>query len=447
MQAGFAQVDITPRVGVELSGFGPYLHRCARDVRDRLYARAMAAGAGRRRWVLVAADLIGVDEQTAAEARSILGERTRLPPECVMFHATHTHSGPATIRGLIGWGEPDEPYMARLPFLLARAGEQALANLRDVEFRCARVPVEGISYNRELEARPAYDAALGEDWRPAAPEHTDTTAWVVTAQAGGKVVGLLTCFSCHPVVCCEQTHSIHGDYCGVAMNALAAERAPAVCLFCQGAHGDLNTCVCHQPPEESLRALDVIAGRFARCVRAGIRRGEPLREEAVSAAMHEFTVRRRPVPAGKLREEIARQVKVILDDPNADAGRDARMATVFLKAARKVLARVEAGRSLDETTCVQALRLGELLILGLPFELFRGIKESILRAIGRAPTLVLSNVNDCLGYAVAREMYARADLAHYAREVVPWMRGSAPFREELEDDLVAACLKLTEAVK
>ncbi len=39
MKAGFAKSDITPRVGVELIGFGPYLHRYSIGVRDRLWAR------------------------------------------------------------------------------------------------------------------------------------------------------------------------------------------------------------------------------------------------------------------------------------------------------------------------------------------------------------------------------------------------------------------------
>lgn len=47
MKAGFAKVDITPRLGVELSGFGPHLHRCAREIRDRLHARAWPARCSR----------------------------------------------------------------------------------------------------------------------------------------------------------------------------------------------------------------------------------------------------------------------------------------------------------------------------------------------------------------------------------------------------------------
>ena len=60
MEAGFAKVDITPRVGVELAGFGPFLHRRATDVRDRLFARAMAVADGDSRSVIVSAALVGL---------------------------------------------------------------------------------------------------------------------------------------------------------------------------------------------------------------------------------------------------------------------------------------------------------------------------------------------------------------------------------------------------
>ena len=42
MNAGFFEVDITPRVGVQLCGFGPYLNRYSIGVRDVLKARAAA---------------------------------------------------------------------------------------------------------------------------------------------------------------------------------------------------------------------------------------------------------------------------------------------------------------------------------------------------------------------------------------------------------------------
>ena len=43
MRFGFGKSDITPRVGVELCGFGAYCCRHSVGTRDRLWARAMAA--------------------------------------------------------------------------------------------------------------------------------------------------------------------------------------------------------------------------------------------------------------------------------------------------------------------------------------------------------------------------------------------------------------------
>ena len=40
MKAGFAKFDITPRVGVSMAGFGPFLNRNSTGIRDRLEARA-----------------------------------------------------------------------------------------------------------------------------------------------------------------------------------------------------------------------------------------------------------------------------------------------------------------------------------------------------------------------------------------------------------------------
>ena len=60
-QAGFSRVDITPRVGVELYGFGPYRHRYSIGVRDILEARAAAFSLNGKTVVIVTNDLCTID--------------------------------------------------------------------------------------------------------------------------------------------------------------------------------------------------------------------------------------------------------------------------------------------------------------------------------------------------------------------------------------------------
>ncbi len=449
MKAGFGRADVTPRPGAELAGFGPYIHRYALDVRDRLYARAVAVSDGEHKWVLVSADLIGLDSGVVREARRIVNDETGLAPERAMLHATHTHSGPATVRSFIGWGEPDPPYMERLPALLARAAREAVENLQEAELSYAEVPAEGIGYNRELEHRPAYEDALDDRWRPGRPELTDTTAHVISVRAGERLLGFLSSFSCHPVVCCEQTHSIHGDYCGVATNLVEREHPGATGMFLQGAHGDINTCVCHMPQEESMRALDVIAARYARSIRRGMEEARPLGGTPVSAALERATFRRQALTREELEADLEEELRLIHEDPGGDASRECRMAAVRAQALRKLIGRLKRGEGLERPADVQVLRAGDLTIFGTPFELFRGIKERVVNEAGNRPTLVLSTTNDYLGYAPTRETFSQKDdgRGHYACDVVPVILGAAPFAANLEDEIVNACLRVLEESK
>jgi len=348
MRIGFAKSEITPRIGVELAGFGPFLLRRSVGVRDPLWARAMAVEQGGVRAVVVACDLIGVTPDIVAAVRELAGEATGVPGEAVMVHCTHTHSGPA-IRCLEGWGQPDAPYVELLPDRIAAACVDALADLRDATLAHAEVPCEGIGLNREYDkdAPPLADV-LREDWRPAKGELTDQTCHVLKALSGGRCIGFVSYFGCHPVVCCAECRYIHGDYCGVATNQLERE-VGAVGLFLQGAQGDVNSCVVHKPETESLQALDVIAGRFARSVRHGLAAAEPIDVTSIAAIRREVTFRRKNWDRAKLAAMLAEQEAIVHSGPG-ETDIEVRMAMVRTLALRKLIAALDAGESLEPPT-------------------------------------------------------------------------------------------------
>jgi len=255
MKIGFGRNDITPRVGVELSGFGPYLCRKSIAVRDNLYARAMAVQNQETTLIIVSIDLIGITKSLTKQIRGFVSQKTGLPEQAVMLCATHTHSGPS-VGNYIGWGEADTVYLETLPFRITKACVTAFTNLQEAQLSHAEVPCEGIGLNREYEDDgPPLEAVLQEDWRPAKPELTDTTCHVLTAQTPeGKLLGFLSYFGCHPVTCSEDTRYIHGDYPGIATNNLEREYPGSIGLFIQGASGDVNTCAVHKPEEPSMKA-------------------------------------------------------------------------------------------------------------------------------------------------------------------------------------------------
>ncbi len=443
MELGFAKAEITPRVGVELCGFGPFLNRHSVGLRDRLWARAMAVRAGERRAVVITCDLIGVTWQTTKRVRDVLAGSCGLAPEDVMICCSHTHSGPAP-GCYIGWGEADPLYLETLPHRIAQAAVAALNRLQPAQLAHTEVPCEGIAVNREYDQFWApYEAAMQPSWRPTKPELTDTTCHVLTGRGGdGGLLGFVAYFGCHPVVCCDQCRVIHGDYPGIALNALERDHPGAVGLFLQGAQGDVNTAIGGRSETESLLALDEIAGRFARAVRGGIAAARAAQADRLATCRREVVFSRKPWG----REEIAHRLaaceqQIAAPEPGGaptDADRERRLQMVYAIALRRLLARCDRGEALSPKTEVHGLRLGPIALLGGPFETFRAIKNEVCAQASAPIPLVVSFTNDSVGYAVDTTCAARGG---YAADMVPLICGELPFAR-IHEELVRELLEL-----
>ena len=438
LEAGFGKIDITPRVGVELCGFGPFLNRHSIGVRDRLSARAVALRLGGQTAVIISCDLVGVKLATTHRARALITAASDVDTSAVMVHCTHTHSGPNAVTSLAGWGDVDPPYVEVLPTKLAQAGLAAIADLKPAVLSHAAAPCEGIGLNREYDVdAPPLEDVLDEAWRPARPEFTDTLCHVLRFDVEGGEGGFLVNFGCHPVVCCSLTRYIHGDYCGVAMTLLERERPGTTGLFLQGAQGDVNSCVVHKPEQEALLALDIVAARFARAVRRGLAGAQPLAVDDLSYAVREVVFTRKAWGVDELRRRLAEQEAVLHAPEASDGDQAVRMAMVYAIALRNLIRRAEAGETLQPVSELQGISLGPLAFLAAPFEIFQAIKNEVCDASSRDIPLVMGNTNDLLGYAPD---HTAAERGGYAADMVPLMVGDLPFtaiHDELARELRA----------
>ena len=447
MRAGFAKSDITPRVGVELCGFGPYVHRYSIGVRDRLWARAMVVEQQDGIFALISCDLAGLNREIIRSIQNLLSPEG-FESSNVFVCCSHTHSGPNTGR-YIGWGEMDEPYIRILPRLIADAVCKAKEKIDSVTMNHAVVPCEGIGVNREYDedAQPL-ERVLKPEWRPAKPELTDTECHVLTFNSeNGTISGFISYFGCHPVTCCAQTRYFHGDYCGVATNLIEREEGDDVVgLFVQGALGDVNTCVVHKPEIDSLLALDVIAGRYARSIREGIRTAKQVSNETVVSTTREMNFTRKPWDLEKLKA-LKAQADAVIDTP--DARDDSRtkeinipMETVYSTALRELIRRLERGQPLCDPTVVSGMRIGPVSFLGSGFETFQAIKNQVVEKAQSEITLVVSVANDTTGYAPD---HTCAERGGYAADMVPLICGEIPY-VGIHDELVKALLDVDDAL-
>jgi hypothetical protein len=439
MKAGFAKTDITPRVGVELCGFGPFLNRRSIGARDKLWARAMVLDDGNKTLIVVSCDLLGLESDLVDRVRQRVTGATGVAPENILVHCTHTHSGPATCN-IYGWGQMDGPYMEILPSRIVEACLAAIKDKTDVQLSHAEVPCEGIGLNREYDRdAPPLDEILKNDWRPAKPEFTDTTCHVIKAVSReGRLIGFASYFGCHPVVCCQETRYIHGDYAGVATNMLEREHPGSVGLFLQGAQGDVNSCCVHKPEPESLLALDVIASRYANSVRKGLFQAAPLDDTSLASARRAFVFSRIMFTREQLTK-ILEENETIAHAPGAsDAAYEVRLAAVYIQSIRQMLVAMDAGKNYTPAIELQGLRIGPLSLLGAPFEIFQAIKNDVVKDARSKVPLVMGLTNGCCGYAPDRTVAARGG---YAAQMVPIMIGYLPY-VKIHDELVAQLLML-----
>ncbi len=105
IQAGFASVSITPRIGATLAGYAAR-RGGSQGLHDHLCAHVAIVADSSRQVVIINLDLLEVSVELVAELRRSVQEISRIPAENVLVSATHTHSGPMVTEW---FGESEEP--------------------------------------------------------------------------------------------------------------------------------------------------------------------------------------------------------------------------------------------------------------------------------------------------------------------------------------------------
>ncbi len=453
MKAGFAAADITPRLGLQLAGYGPYRNRAANKILAPLCARALAVTDGKRRAILVNVELCGTPRPLAIKIRDAVAARTGCRPAEVFVTSTHTHSGPST-GGMLGWGEADAIYCETLPARIADAAEKACAAQKTVTWRYAEVPCEGIAINRETDRGgwmfDPIGVRLAPKWRPARPQDTDPTLRVLAAYAGKKLVGLLHHFGCHAVLGSEQTFDVHGDFVGLASAQIERAFPGATAIFLPGAMGDINPPVCHRGKKETHRALRVLTGKYAAAIRRGIKAAHPMAASGVRIVQHDVTFSRKPWTQAGIRKRIAQLEKIfsapgvtdittVGEKPLQTNG----LNMVRLEGLRMVLAQFKGGRGPNPPVTVHGLRIGPVALLGVGLEVFHSLQAPVLEGSSHPHTWLVSLAGG-IGYAPDARACAQKG---YTDDLVPAILGERPYAKiyaEVPRELVKLARQLAD---
>ena len=450
-RAGVAEVDITPPMGVEMWGYGPYEKRVCTEVLDPLAARALWLEAGGTAVALITADLGSITQETRDAVARRLREATGLPAENLLVAASHTHSGPAT-QWVVGWGEVSPGYLKQLEDSLVEAALRARASLEPARVGACCKRVGGVGVNRE-------QPELGP---------LDTAAQLLRVdRADGKPLAVAFNFGAHAVVRYPYTSRISADWPGLAAAYLRTVFRGAVPLFLQGCSGNINghdMTFAREDPVTQQRVCDLrvgdVAKRFADQVLPAL---EALKTEPSASLGAIFTtvdLACEPPDPGELRQVLADNRAVADRRTLADLRPlHERLATETEEERAWRVARFNVDwaahqlKLLDEAppavkAPLQVLRVGGAAIVAWPGEIFVELGLEVRQRSPIRPTFVASFANGNVGYIPTEAAYESQGKPHefgrYPTRITPHIYGRMPFRPEAGRILVEATLRLLE---
>ena len=229
LRAGVGRRDISPRASTFLHGY-PHRKRLSTGVHDPLFATALCLNDGQTTLLMIAVDILFIHHDSVKICRERIRRTTGIPDEHIMVSATHTHSGPVTVKILASEADPVVPppapeYMEAFHEGIVDAGIEAFNKLEDADFAATSVDVEGVGGNRHTPDGP-HDPELG----------------LVILRRAGTVdpIAVQLCYSMHPTVLHEDSTLVSSDFPGCARQLVEKEFPGSLVLYHTGPAGNLS---------------------------------------------------------------------------------------------------------------------------------------------------------------------------------------------------------------
>jgi hypothetical protein len=422
--AGAASLDLVPPLGMTMVG------HLRRSVSAQRYGAPLQVGAlvlddSHERLVIVSADVIATPGTYATRLREAIAQAADTEPCHVLVNSSHSHAAPPLpgmpkLGGLERrWTESELRFPETLIELASSAASLAVSRLRPARVGAARVEASDLSVNRRQR-----DSELGTimGWNP--DEACDRGVPVLRIDdLAGASITTLVCYACHPVVVGPDVADFSSDFVG-SLRSHVRRGTGGDCQFLQACGGNilpLEAFFDRQGPEEDFGrrlALHALLARewaetmptqvketpYASAHKIAVWRREPTgKEHDYSLGAAERTVRI-PLqsPPGldeirSLRNDLERRVEDLKQ--SGAPPEEWNPPSIHIDWAADIERSILDGAVSRELEApIQALRIGKIGIVALPFEPFCEIGLEINAHSPASFPITLGYSNDALGY-------------------------------------------------
>lgn len=463
--AGAALANITPPLGgLIVGGFNPVP---ADDVHDELHVRALVLSSGnaavtrsainrattvdpQHTIAIVLCDNVGISREVFDAAKELVHAETGLLPGHLLMASTHTHSATSarTPNAMVLQTSLDS-YQSFLSRRIADAIRLALKRVAPARIAWGSVEEPNELFNRrwfvleekerrnpfggvdQVRMNPGGSATLVKTAGPIDPQ----ISFLSVQHADGRPLAVLANYSLH-YVGGVPARTISADYFAVFAEQLtkriaAEHEAPGfVAILSNGTSGDVNNINFRDrgkplPEFEKMRQVgDLIANH----VHQGMSRLQYREQVIIDAQSAELELAvRKPTP------EMLSYAEKVLAQP-ASAEKYHPQERVY---AQRIALQAEAGDTVKVP--LQALRIGDLGIAAIPFEVFTETGLEIKQRSPLQPTFTIELAGGSFGYLPTPAQY---ELGGYET----WL-GTNKVEVEASTKIVARLMELFGALK
>ena len=410
IEAGFSQKVISPEKGVSLCGY--FNNRYNRGIHDDLLAKTMVVSDGRTRGALVVADNAIIYTEVVRRLRAEIAPRTGIAESNIFVQATHTHTAPALKAG--GWVDFSPAYLDHFVAQVTAAAVEASDAVQPVTFAIAEAKAPPVAFCRRFIMRDGTVATNPPKDSPdiVRPEGTpdDYFAVVAVRNLSGEIVAVL-------VHCTNHVDTVGGDLVSADWPGVLCRQvtdnvdAHPYTILINGMAGNVNHRDIKNPEEQyGFAEAERIGAAYAEKA-LELLRTEPRPLDAAAIAFGRTLV---DLPRLELTEHQIGKARAILETtPIPDelpllhsvdiAKSNEIVAALFAREQLKFAAENIASQPAE----VAAMRIGNLLLIGLPFEPFSEIGVEIRRRSPFKHTFALGLLNGKGGYLGTREAAER----------------------------------------
>lgn len=417
LDAGVARTDINPTIGMRLCG--SLRDENSTDLHDDLYISALYLTSGGKSIVVISADCIIFSLEESNRIRDEVANAVSLNRDEILLNLSHTHAvpGPPSFNEFDKDREPEQhklnlDYFESVVASAVHVGVEAKSKTRSATLAAltgnARI---GINRREEL---PDGTLVLGENPLGA---YDDTVGVVRIDEISGAPIACIVHASCHPDILGPKSTLVSPDFIGPMRHVLERETG-AMAFFLQGCCADIDPItgivngadavneterlgallgaeslkVYHSIGPSRIRK-ERIAWRSQNSVVTGWLYGESELQDAVLKSVT-TTVRLpfRDLPevheCQDFRDTAAREVESAMSGMSLLSDQlVARRRYIWSEIQLSAAKQGTANRSLDLP--LYALRIGPVIFVGIPAEVFTEIGSQIRENLGTTDSVVL----------------------------------------------------------